>query len=148
MLIIQTMSSLYHKHILTVRFFDVDAMGHTNNASYFSYLEEARMSYFKALGYTQEKFMKECPFILAEAACQYKAPSFMGEILEIYCGAAQLKNASFIIEYEIKEQKSQKLICLAKTVQVTFDYKTGKVVPISDGLRKKIEEYENKLKHA
>jgi YbgC/YbaW family acyl-CoA thioester hydrolase len=30
-----------------IRFADIDAMGHVNNAVYFSYFEQARMAYFK-----------------------------------------------------------------------------------------------------
>lgn len=136
------MPLLKHKHILIVRFKDVDALRHTNNAVYFSYLEEARMSYFKALGYTQEQFLTDCPFILAEASCQYKSPSFMGETLDIFCGVTEIKNASFMMEYEIKEQKTQRLVALGKTAQVTFDYKKSKVIPIPEELRKKIENLE------
>ncbi|HBQ20753.1 MAG: hypothetical protein A2Z91_08215 [Deltaproteobacteria bacterium GWA2_38_16] len=137
---------LHHKHTLTIRFFDVDAMGHTNNAVYFTYFEEARMSYFMALGFTQKKFLEECPFILANASCDYKSPSYMGDILDIYTGVTQLKNASFVMEYEMKTRKDQRLVAQAKTILVTFDYKAQKVIPIPKELKQQIQDYEDKLK--
>ncbi|MBK9524941.1 MAG: acyl-CoA thioesterase [Bacteroidetes bacterium] len=36
-----------HKSPLHIRFSDVDAFGHVNNACYLTYIEEARVSYFE-----------------------------------------------------------------------------------------------------
>ena len=35
-----------HRISIKVRFSDLDAMGHVNNAAYLSYLEEARFDYY------------------------------------------------------------------------------------------------------
>jgi acyl-CoA thioester hydrolase len=37
-------------HTERVRFRDVDAMGHVNNAVYSTYLEQARIAYLKPIG--------------------------------------------------------------------------------------------------
>ena len=39
-----------HVEPITVRWGDVDSMGHVNNAKYFTYCESARMTYFAAVG--------------------------------------------------------------------------------------------------
>lgn len=131
-----------HKHTLTVRFSDIDMLGHTNNAVYFSYMEEARISYFKELGYDAKDFQKRCPIILAAASCDFKSPSFMTEELEIYLGITELKRSSFIMEYEIKEKSSQRLVALGKTTLVTYDFNNHKVISIPEDLKKKIESIE------
>lgn len=38
-----------HRETLAVRWGDMDAMGHVNNAAFFTYCESARMSYFAAI---------------------------------------------------------------------------------------------------
>ena len=38
-----------HKTKIIVRFSDLDAMQHVNNATYLTYLEEARIDYFNTL---------------------------------------------------------------------------------------------------
>ena len=36
-----------HTSVIPVRFSDIDAMGHVNNAIYLNYFEQARMSFFQ-----------------------------------------------------------------------------------------------------
>ena len=126
------------KHSLMVRFRDVDMLGHVNNAVYFTYLEEARMAYLTSLGYRAKNFQKECPIILASASCDYKSAAFLNERLDIYTGVTEIKNASFVLSYEIKDQQTQRLVAEAKTVLVTYDYAAKKVIPIPPALRAKI----------
>lgn len=132
--------SFAFKHSLKVRFRDVDMLGHVNNAVYFTYLEESRVAFFGSLGYQADHFKTRCPIILAEASCQYKSPSYVDEMLDIYIRVSEIRNASFIMEYEIKEQRSDRLVAAAKTALVTFDYENQKVIPIPETLRKKLEE--------
>ena len=42
-------SNYKHKLKINVRFADLDAMQHVNNAAYLTYLEEARIDYFNSL---------------------------------------------------------------------------------------------------
>lgn len=128
------------KHSLIVRFRDIDMLGHVNNAVYFTYLEEARMKYFVTLGYEAKEFQEKCPVILAHAECDYKSPAYLHEILDIHMNVIEIKNASFVIEYEIKDQKTQRLVAKAKTILVTFDYETQKVIPIPTNLKEKIKK--------
>ncbi len=127
--------TLPFKHTLSVRFVDVDALGHTNNAHYFTYFEEARVAYFNALGYSRKNFVEDCIFILAHASCDYKSPSFFNETLDVYTGITELKNSSFVMEYEIKERETGRLVALGKTVQVTFDYKNKRVIRVPQSLK-------------
>ena len=129
------------KHSLPVRFADVDMLGHVNNAVYFTYIEECRTTFFRSLGYKNNDFQKECPIILAHAECGFKSPAFFGENLDIQLRVGEIKNASFSFEYEIYEQKSKRLVAVAKTIQVTFNYAQMKVIPIPDTLRKKLLGY-------
>jgi acyl-CoA thioester hydrolase len=43
------MTTFRHRETLAVRWGDMDAFGHVNNAAFFTYCESARISYFEAI---------------------------------------------------------------------------------------------------
>ncbi|MEE8424346.1 MAG: thioesterase family protein [Elusimicrobiota bacterium] len=123
-----------------VRFRDTDAMGHVNNAVYLSYLEVARMSYWKRLtGITD---FKKVDFILARAEVDYRFPAKTGDELVVYTRISRIGGSSFDFEYRIEEKPSGRLIAEAKTVMACFDYSKGKVKRMDPALREKIKKAE------
>jgi acyl-CoA thioester hydrolase len=44
------MPSFRFYHSIEVRFSDLDAQGHVNNANYLTYIEQARIAYIQKLG--------------------------------------------------------------------------------------------------
>ena len=58
---------------IKIRFRDLDAFGHVNNAVYFTYMEVARTDYFTHVGLLKNEW-PPIFFIIAEATCQFKAP--------------------------------------------------------------------------
>jgi acyl-CoA thioester hydrolase len=44
------MDGFQHVHPITLRFRDIDALGHVNNAVIFTFIEAARLPYMDALG--------------------------------------------------------------------------------------------------
>ncbi|MBI4041539.1 MAG: acyl-CoA thioesterase [Deltaproteobacteria bacterium] len=126
------------KMTLKVRFFDIDMLAHTNNAAYFTFMEEARMDFFESLGYSAKTFNTRCPIILVEASCRYKSASFLHEALEITVTPDELKEKSFALIYEIREKTSSRLVAQGRTVQVTFDYHQKKVIAMPAELKEKL----------
>jgi len=55
-----------------------------------------------------------------------------------------MKEKSFTMDYEIKDQKTQKLIALSKSTQVTYDYANKKVISMPSDLKQKIESLEGR----
>ena len=123
-------------HRLEVRFRDCDPMGHTNNAVYLTYLEQARFSHWRSLwGFGTPQLPPGLPgVILARVECDYKRPTKYGDTLEIRLTVAEIGRTSFRYEYEIVDEEG-KIVVTAKTVQVMYDYATGKPVPIPDEIR-------------
>jgi acyl-CoA thioester hydrolase len=123
-----------------VRWRDLDPMGHVNNAVYFSYLEQARTHYLQELGVVPDD-----PFaigiILAEASCQFKAPLALKERVTIYARVSELRNSSFTFEYQMKGDGGR-LAATARSVQVCYDYKAQRSIPIPDRWREIITTYE------
>ena len=61
-----------HVYDIPVRWIDMDAMGHVNNAEYFTYAESARCDFFDQVGLDLSA-RPEGP-ILAHTSCAYKMP--------------------------------------------------------------------------
>lgn len=126
--------------MLEVRWRDLDPMGHVNNAVYFSYLEQARVHYLRELGAIPTD-PAEIGFILAEASCQFKSPLELGERVTIHTRVSGMRNSSFVFEYRLAG-KDGRLVATARTVQVCYDYRAQRPIPIPDGWRDAIVAYE------
>ena len=129
-----------------VRFRDIDAMGHVNNAVYFSYMEQARMSYLRELGLIPER-LDETSFIVAEANCRFKAPVPFGMPLVVRVRVAEMRSSSFFMDYSIEEQDTGRVMAIGRTVSVVYDYAASKRVPIPSEWRAKIKAFEHGSVH-
>src|SRR5438309_927520 len=116
-----------HRHRLDVRFRDCDAMGHANHAVYFTYFEQCRLTFWK------EQTGAASPYgrvILARAECDYRAPAHFGDELEVRLTVGDIGRSSFALGYEIVHVAGGQLVATGKTVMVSYDYETGKSVPL------------------
>ena len=132
----------HFSHRLEVRFRDCDAMGHTNNAVYLTYLEQARFSHWRSLwGFGSPQTPPGMPgVILARVECDYRRPARYGDTLEVRMKVAEIGRTSFRYEYEIVDEQGR-LVVTAKTVQVMYDYVAEKPVPIPDDIRALLSQF-------
>ncbi len=114
-------------HRETVRFRDLDSLGHVNNAVFLTYLEEARIAYLDPLG------AEASNMILARVEIDFRAPLRMGAELEIGVRPARLGTKSFELEYEVRSGET--LAAEAKTVLVSYDYASGRAVELPESWR-------------
>jgi acyl-CoA thioester hydrolase len=122
-----------------VSFRDLDAMGHVNNAVYLSYLETARIKYLlELLAVTS---LHELPVIMAEATCTFKAPAFFGEQLTVGVGVSRFGSKSFDMTYRI-DAGDGRLIALAKTVQVMYDYAGARTIVVPDSFKARVRAFQ------
>lgn len=126
-----------------VRWRDLDALAHVNNAVYFTYLEQARFHYLREVGLLDDS-LESIRFILAEASCTYRSPLRMGERVTVWVRVSELRNSSFVFEYRV-EGEAGRLAATARTVQVCYDYDAGRSVRIPDDWRRRIIAYEPAL---
>lgn len=130
-----------------VRFVDVDSLGHVNNAHYFTYFEQARIAYFKnfpVLDFTSTQYQASKSLIVASISCQFKSPAYLDEVLQVKIRTTKMGRSSFVLEYEITEKKSSRLVAIGESVMVYYDYQLEKSEPISPELRESIEKLEGK----
>lgn len=126
-----------------VRWRDLDAMNHVNNAVYFTYMEQARVHYLRELGLATD-VPSDIGFILAEARCQFKSPLRLGESVTVRIRVSDLGRSSFVFAYRI-EGEDGRLAAEAHTTQVRYDYESERSVPLSDAWREAIVAFEPAL---
>jgi acyl-CoA thioester hydrolase len=128
-----------YAHQLTVRFRDCDSQGHVNHAVYFTYLEQCRLTFWREL--TGGAASPHARVIVARAECDYRAPAFFGDSLEVRLRVGDIGRSSFHLIYEIVNVTSGARLADARTVMVTYDYDAGRPVPVPDKTRTLLERY-------
>lgn len=120
----------------SVIFRDLDAMGHVNNAVYFTYMETARTTFFvRRLGLATPR---ELPVIVAEATCTYHSALSMGEEVRVQMGVSRIGQRSFDLDYRMKAGDGR-LVASARTAMVTYDYESARAIPIPKDLEELLE---------
>jgi acyl-CoA thioester hydrolase len=109
-------------HPERVRFRDVDALGHVNNAVFLTYLEEARIAYLLRFG------AEAASMIMARVEIDFRAPLRAGDELEIGVRPSAVGTKSFELDYEVRSGAT--VAAEAKTVIVSFDYENGRSVDL------------------
>ncbi len=117
---------------IRVIFRDLDAMGHVNNAVYFTYLETARIAFFAE--HIQLTDPSSLPVIVAEASCTFLAPLYMGDLLKVQMGISRIGQRSFDFAYHMTARGGH-TVARAKTAMVTYDYDQGQTILIPKTLR-------------
>src|SRR6266568_4865885 len=119
-----------------VRFRDLDALGHVNNAVYLTYFESARMAWW--LHVTHRADLRQMDMILARAEIDFRSPAAYAGVLEVGARCASIGRSSFVVEQAITERRTRRLVAEARKVLVHYDYAANRSTPISDELRRQL----------
>ena len=122
---------------IQVTFRDLDALGHVNNAVFFSYLESARIKYitqFIEQGLPNQFELLSIPIILVEATCTYKSQALFGEHLTVGVGVSRFGTKSFDLTYKIIGEDGR-LVATGKTIQVMYNYDANSAFPIPEEIK-------------
>lgn len=112
-----------------VRWGDLDAFGHVNNATYLVYAQEARFAWSKMI-----------EMVVARAEVDFLAPIYVGDIyLDIEIWVNKIGTSSFGVTYEMKN--GDELVAVVKSVQVTVSMETKKSRPLNDTEREFLNKY-------
>jgi len=132
-------------HEIQVQFRDLDALGHVNNAVFFSYFEIVRTAYFLRLAmpfHDPITDFKEFPFILLEISCKFLSPAFFMETLVFYTRISRIGKKSFDMEYLVTSKTDGRLVATGRSTQVHYNYKEKRTSELPEWMRKKFEEFE------
>jgi acyl-CoA thioester hydrolase len=113
-----------------VRWDDIDAFGHVNNAKYLTYIQEARFLWSPLL-----------EMVVAKAEVDYLVPIYVGgRFYDITLWVEQIGNSSFTLGYEVIGDNGV-VHAKVKTVQVVVSMETKKSRPLTDSERELLKQY-------
>jgi acyl-CoA thioester hydrolase len=128
-------------HVLRIptRWSDLDLLGHVNNTRFFTFDEDARLSYFEEL-MRQPGFWKEQGMILAHIECDFLAqlhhPAELSVGLRVIrMGRSSLNTLGGIFNGDM-------LTAVTRGTVVWFDYVNQKSMPIPESVREWIRARE------
>lgn len=125
---------------IEVRFRDLDALGHVNNAIFFTYFEEGRKKF-------SEKFFKlsdpsEFTFIMAQIRCDYLKPIKFSDHITLQMWVKDIGNKSFSFAYKLVDLTDESIVyATGESVQVCYDYKKEKSMAVSDEMVETLSQY-------
>lgn len=122
---------------IQVRFRDIDAMGHVNNAVYATYVEQARAEYFQRV---LDEGLDAVPTVLVALELSYERPILLGQSVTVTLVVPELGRSSLPMEYEILADGER--AATAESVQVFLDPDTDESDPIPERFRERITDYE------
>ena len=129
-----------HKCQLQIRWADLDAFKHINNAVYLVYMQEARADFtlFSRIARGEEPMLAD--MVVARAEVDYLSPIHQtGTTLEVEIYVEKISNSSFVMVYEISQGGT--LRARGKTVQVGVDMETEKARRLRDQEREFLSQY-------
>ena len=116
-----------------VRYSDLDAQGHINNATYFTYFEQARIQFFHALrvhalaaeskdgGRFPDPQAADLPFVIASAECFYRRPISSLAHVSVGVRAARVTHTSIEMVYAICDKPGGEIHATGSTLTVSVD---------------------------
>ena len=128
------MEGFAYVHRDVVRFADVDAMGHVNNAVFLTYLEDARNAFLAELGLIRT--LEDIRMILARVEIDFRSPLRHGEEIEVYVRPSRFGTKSFDLEYELRA--GGRLVAEARTVLVGYDYEQAAPIELPQTWRERM----------
>lgn len=121
-----------------VIFRDLDAFGHVNNATFFTYFEWGRARLWFALN-ELAGVPRDIGFIVARAECDFKQQLNI-EPIEIRTRIAELRNTSIEFATEIRRDDGRQIAATGRVVVVLYDWERQQKVMIGDEFRQKVLE--------
>ena len=122
----------YSQHYeLKTRWKDIDSFGHVNNAVFLTYIEDARIMYFKRWNVTEKKRS----LIVASIKIDYLRQIVHPSDLIVGQKISRIGNSSFDIQSAIFLHNDPKPAANSVVSCVCFDYQQNKSVPVYDEIK-------------
>ena len=129
---------------IEVRFRDLDALGHMNNAVYFTYFEEGR-KYFskKEFGISG---ISDFKFIMAHIQCDFIRPIQFNDHVILQMWVKDIGTKSFSFEYRLVDFSDEAMVyATGESIQVCYDYEKNRSIEVPAKMREGLTRY---LKHS
>jgi acyl-CoA thioester hydrolase len=132
-----------HQTPIHVRFSDLDALGHVNNAKYLTYLEESRVAWFSDVTGMPNNSI-DWEVILARIEIDFLRSAMLGDKVTVHTRCAKIGTKSLNLESLIMVERNGESFPTAwyRATMVWFDYKTQTTIPVPADFRNKVNAHQ------
>ncbi len=119
-----------YKHY--VQYYETDKMGITHHSNYIRFMEEARLDFFKQIGFDYLDFERlgiVSP-VIGLNNIKFKKPSTVGDVLDIEVSVIGYKGYALTVHYVMKKQDG--VLVLEGDSEHCFLSPEGKILILSD----------------
>ncbi len=124
---------------LVVRWGDMDALGHVNNAAYMTYLESARIAFFERWGWRFPGKQAGVPVVVSQTF-DYRQQVTYPARLEVGVRCAEVRHRSFVLAYGVFLEGHETPVGDGRTVLAWVEPGMGRAVSVPDDLRRLLME--------
>jgi acyl-CoA thioester hydrolase len=126
--------NVLHRLPIELRWRDLDAFDHVNNATFMTYLEEARIRWFESL---DEDWVTDATApLLAAVHMNYRSPiAYPGSIV-VELTADRIGTSSVTLGHRIISADGATLHAAGHVVMVWIDRASGRPVPLPEAVRR------------
>ena len=126
----------YYSTPMTVRVTDINGANHIGNDSMISMISEARARFLYEYG-VKETGRDRVGIIVTDLATTYRAEAHAHDQLLFEVGVMDFNKYGGDITFRITRPRDKKLVAMANSGFVFFNYTAGQVVAMSDDFRSK-----------
>lgn len=132
-----TERKLIYEFPIAIRWGDMDAMGHVNNTVYFRYMEQARISWFDAMGFSPDP-SGQGPVIVSTACNFRRELCYPGTVL-VRQWVGDLGNSSFNTWMQLSRQDDRDTVYAEGEARVVWvDFPKRRSTPLPAQVREAI----------
>lgn len=126
---------------ISVRWGDMDAFQHVNNAVYIKWNEDARIEYFKHI--SEALTINSAGPILARQDCKYIYPVTFPDTVTLGIRVSERLQDRIIFETKMWSKKSDRLVALVHSTVMAYDIQKRAKIEIPNDWITKINEIES-----
>lgn len=115
----------------------VNQGGHLDNAQLLSLVSEARVRFFKSLGYA-EADVEGVSTVVGDMVAQYKSEAFHGETLRVEMVPADFNKYGFDLVFRMSDRLTGREVARGKTGVVFIDRVTRKVTSVPPAIQQRL----------
>jgi len=123
---------------------EMDSYAHVNNVVYFRYFENARLEYFRRLGWPVAAKPTGVGPILQSTQCRFRKPLTWPDEIAIGARVAEIGADRFTMEHTIVSAHWKGVAAEGSSVIVTFDYSKNAKAPLPDAVLQRIRELQER----
>lgn len=140
---IEPVAPFKHTKNVQIRFNDIDALGHVNNAVYMEFFDLGKADYFTTVNGGPVDW-RNANIVVANVNCNYLAPIYFNEPMAVQTQCVYIHERSVKLLQQLINTATGEVKCQCSVIMVGFDVKKGVSAPIAEDWHDSLVKYEER----